>query len=112
MTTYNSPIDIVCAHTQLDRQSHKQAHTHTHSLLDIEGASRHSMMPISQLVVLRANHQPSGLVHSAIQDTRVRRGKKKRKTDQKGEEKKDLGEVVALQTVVRHTICHATRKIG
>lgn len=35
-------------------------HTHTHRLLDIEGASRHSVVPVPQLVVLGANHQLSG----------------------------------------------------
>lgn len=41
-------------------KSNWHARTHTHRLLDIEGASRHSVVPVPQLVVLGANHQLSG----------------------------------------------------
>lgn len=62
-------------------------HTHidTHHLLDIEGASRHSVVPVPQLVVLGPNHQPSGgLVLSDIA------GWKRRDIRQQKEEKTDL----------------------
>lgn len=62
-------------------------HTHidTHHLLDIEGASRHSVVPVPQLVVLGADHQPSGgLVLSDIA------GWKRREIRQQKEEKTDL----------------------
>lgn len=71
-------------HTYTDRQLHPQ-NAHTYCLLDIEGASGHSMVPVSQLVVLRANHQPSGgLVHSAIT-------RKKEEKNTPKERKEDLG---------------------
>lgn len=65
------------------------------------------MVPVSQFVVLRTNDQSSGgLVHSAIQHTRVR-GEKN--TPER--EKKDLGKVdVVLQSAMRHTVSHATGK--
>lgn len=60
------------------------------SLLDIQGASGHSVVPVSQLAVLGANHTlSSGLVHSAIQHERMRAEEKKEKTPEKIQ-KKDL----------------------
>lgn len=76
---------------------HTGSHTHTHthpyrlSLLDIKGASGHSVVPVPQLVVLGANHQPSGgLVHSAA--TSKRREREEKMTPEKTE-KNDLGKV-------------------
>lgn len=93
-------------HGYTNNHSHK---THTHRLLDIEGASRHSVVPVSQLVVLRANHHPSGgLVHSAITGREERKRKKHQKRQRKDGFRKS--KVVALQSAMRHTLSHATRE--
>lgn len=66
------------------------------------------MVPVSQLVVLRTNHHPSGgLVRSAITG-----GERREEHTPNEREDKDLGIVreVALPSAMRHTVSHATRK--
>lgn len=64
---HSDPQTSTCRHqTHTDRQSERHI-AHTNSLLDIEGTSGHPVVPVSQLAVLWAYHQPSGgLVHSAV----------------------------------------------
>lgn len=66
-------------YTSIQPPIHTDAQTCTRTLLDIQGASGHSVVPVSQLVVLGSNHQPSGgLVHSGIQHTSQKREESQR----------------------------------